>query len=128
MASWPELSGALRKSFLVEADDEDLLMLVLTEGQERQTVFVQLHEGTHGRSWLRVEAGFGDLATRYLAMGIDYVGMVENLGVGLGRVGDVVTIRWTGFLDGISELDVTLMVSSIAGHAKSLADSLRAHS
>ena len=55
-----------------------------------------------------------------LSAAIQYVGMDENLGVGVGRLQDFLVIRWTSPLEGLSPDIILGMIDGVAGHADRL--------
>lgn len=73
MATWSAVRDALVRQFEIEADDGDLLLLVLRDGPRRQDIFVTHHPGTTGPPWVKIEAGFGDMTPDALKAGLGHV-------------------------------------------------------
>jgi hypothetical protein len=120
MPSWIEIKNELAVRFSVLEADEHFLALQLMGGGRRQTVMVSFSEGDQGPSWVRLESGFASVTGAALSTAVEYVGMDENVGVGIGRLGDILVIRWSSPIDGLPIDVLSRMIDGVAGHADRL--------
>ena len=129
MASWSDLRWRLLQVLaeqLVDAD-ADFLDFEFRDNGRAQRVFLTHHEGKSLGPWIRVESGFAGLASEAMLAGVHHVGQVDCLGIGLGRIDDHLTIRWTSFIEGLTLEHLLAMVAAVANHADGLETDLSQH-
>jgi hypothetical protein len=128
MTTWPSVHQYLLQMYECSADDGDLLQLWVPNGAEDPSatdVIVTSHKGEHSGDWIQADSGYGDLTAKSAAVGFEYVGLPENGGISLGRVGDIATIRWTAFLDGQDDQVMAIMVGAVGWHSHQLSTYLQ---
>jgi hypothetical protein len=122
MSNWPQLKMQLLEALadeVVTADPDYLAFEFRGDGRAQMVMLVH-NEGTNRGPWIRVESGFANFESRSLLAGIHHVGQEDCLGVGLGRVEDNLTIRWTAFVEGLTLERLLAMIASVANHADGL--------
>jgi hypothetical protein len=122
MTHWPQVRLELQQALadqLIEFDADFLSFEFRNDGRA-QRVFLTHHEGTNRAPWIRVESGFAGLESEAILAGIQHVGQEDCLGIGLGRIEDNLTIRWTSFIEGLTLDRLVAMVAAVANHADGL--------
>lgn len=117
---WTLARDALSSHFEVVDSSDVFLALQLHAGERQQMVMVSFSEGDRGPSWLRIESAFAPVEPDAMSTAIQYIGMDENLGVGIGRLQDFLVIRWTSPLEQLSNDVLIGMIDGVAGHADRL--------
>ena len=108
------------RRYPVEANDPNFIAVRLASAGRSQLVMITRQPGTSGPDWVLLESGFGAINERSLRTAIDYVGSLDASGIGLGRIEEALTIRWSAFVPTASEEDVVAMIGGVAGHADRL--------
>lgn len=117
---WNQIRALVSGRFEVIDASDVYLAIQLVAAQRHQTVMISCSEGDRGPSWLRIESVFAPIDDKALSVAIEYVGLDENLGVGVGRLQDFLVIRWTSPLEGLSPEVIFGMIDGVAGHADRL--------
>jgi hypothetical protein len=122
MTTWPGIRLKLLDVLADEVaiEDPDFLAFEFRGDGRAQMVMVTHNEGTDLGAWIRLESGFAGVDSRSLLAGIHHVGQEDCLGIGLGRIGDDMTIRWTSFIEGLTFKRLLAMIAAVANHADGL--------
>jgi hypothetical protein len=122
MSDWFDLRSQLLQALAnqIVVADSDFLGIDYRIHGRAQHVFLTHHRGFNQGSWIQVESGFADLDSEAIVTGIRHVGQPDSFGIGLGRIEDTLTIRWTSYVEGLKIDNLLTMVAAVANHADGL--------